>query len=180
MLKRALIGSSVAALFLGWAAGAPAQAAGTKIGFVDVQKVLVKSVAGIGAREQLEKERGSMQKDLESRRNELEKLRDDLQKKGALLSADARREKEETVERKNREARRLMEDFQKDLEKKELGVTQKILQEIQGIVERFGKQKGYLFITEKRTSGLIYGDPESDVTDEIIRLYDQEHAKLKK
>lgn len=180
MLKRALIGCVIAGLLLGWVTGAPAQAAGTKVGFVDVQKILVKSVAGIAAREQLEKERGSMQKDLEFRRTELEKLRDELQKKGALLSAEARREKEETVERKNREARRLMEDFQKDLEKKEFGLTQKILQEIQGIVERFGKQKGFLFIAEKRSSGLIYGDPESDVTDEIIKLYDQEHAKPKK
>jgi hypothetical protein len=27
---------------------------------------------------------------------------------------------------------------------------------------------------------VIYGDPESDVTDEVIKLYDQEKAKEKK
>ena len=77
-----------------------AQAAGTRIGFVDVQRVLVKSVAGLAAREQLEKEKATMQKDVDSRRTEVDKLRDELEKKGLVLSADAKREKEEALQRR--------------------------------------------------------------------------------
>jgi outer membrane protein len=144
-------------------------------------------VAGIAAREQLEKERGGMQKDVQSRQSELEKLREELEKKGPLLSADARKEKQETLERKVRDFRRVTDDFQKDLESKNAGLTQKILQDVQGVVERYGKQKGYLLllVVEKRGGSLsnpfiIYGDPEADVTDEIIKLYDQEQTKVKK
>ena len=158
----------------------PADAAGTKIGFVDVQKILVRSVSGVAARERLEKERGAMQKDIDTRRVELEKLKEELDKRGALLSAEARRERQETLERKARDFRRLGDDFQKDLEKKEMELTQKLFQDIQGVVERFGKQKGYLFIVERRAAGMMYGDPESDVTDEIIKVYDQEQTKAKK
>ena len=180
MFTRWFIGCVAAGFVFFLAGGLPADAAGTKIGFVDVQKILVRSVAGIAAREQLEKERGNMQKDIQSRQTELEKLKDELDKKGTLLSVDARRDKQDTLERKARDFRRIADDFQKDLEKKEMGFTQKILQDLQGVVERFGKQKGYLFIVEKRSSGLIYGDPEADVTDEIIKAYDQEQAKAKK
>lgn len=170
------VGTVMVALLL--AAGV--EAAGTKIAFVDVQKVLVRSVAGVGAREQLEREKVTMQKDVDTRRAEVEKLRDELDKKGLVLSADAKREKEETLQRKVRDLRRLVDDFQKELERKEQGLTQRILQELSGLIERFGKDRGYLLILEKRGASVIYGDAEADVTEEIIKVYDQEKAKEKK
>src|SRR6266487_4909255 len=72
----------------------------TRVGFVDIQRVLARSAAGMAAREQLEKEKAAMQKQVDSQRAELEKMRDDLEKKGQLLSTDARREKQELLERK--------------------------------------------------------------------------------
>ena len=168
-----LVGFLVAAAVL---AGS-AEAAGSKIAFVDVQKVLVRSVAGVGAREQLEREKTTMQKDVDTRRAEVEKLRDDLEKKGLVLSADSKREKEETLQRKVRDLRRVVDDFQKELEKKEQGLTQRILQELSGVIEQLGKERGYLLILEKRGASVIYGDAEADITEEIIKTYDQMKAK---
>jgi outer membrane protein len=121
-----------------------------------------------------------MQKDVDTRRAEVEKLREELDKKGLVLSADAKREKEETLQRKVRDLRRLVDDFQKELERKEQGLTQRILQDLSGLIERFGKDRGYLLILEKRGASVIYGDAEADVTEEIIKVYDQEKAKEKK
>ncbi len=157
-----------------------ADAAATRIGYVDVQKVLVRSVAGAAAREQLEKEKAGMQKDVDVRRAEVDKLRDELDKKGLVLSADAKREKEETLQRKVRDLRRLAEDLEKELQKKEQQATQKILQEITVLIEKLGKERGYLLIVERRSAGVIYGDAEADVTDEVIKAYDQQKALEKK
>ncbi|HLF94749.1 MAG TPA: OmpH family outer membrane protein [Planctomycetota bacterium] len=156
------------------------EAAGTRIGYVDVQKVIVRSVAGVAAREQLEREKGTMQKDVDVRKIEVEKLRDELEKKGLLLSADSKREKEETFQRKVRDLRRLAEDLEKELQKKEQGLTQRILQELTTVIERLGKERGYLLIVERRSGGVIYGDAEADITDEIIKVYDLEKSKEKK
>jgi outer membrane protein len=156
--------------------GAGAEAA-SKIGFVDVQKILVRSVAGVAAREQLEREKSNMQKDVDTRRAEVEKLREELEKKGLVLSPEAKREKEETLQRKVRDLRRLVDDFQKELEKKEQGATGKILQELTGVIEQIGKEKGYLMILEKRGASVIYGDIEADITEDIIKVYDQMKAK---
>ena len=171
-----LVGFLVAAAVL---AGS-AEAAGSKIAFVDVQKVLVRSVAGVAAREQLEREKAAMQKDVDTRRAEVEKLREELEKKGLVLSADAKREKEETLQRKVRDLRRVVDDFQKELERKEQGLTQRILQDLTGVIERVGKERGYLLILEKRGASVIYGDGDADITEEIIKVYDQEKAKEKK
>jgi outer membrane protein len=156
--------------------GAGAEAA-SKIGFVDVQKVLVRSVAGVAAREQLEREKAAMQKDVDTRRVEVDKLREELEKKGLVLSPEAKREKDETLQRKVRDLRRLVDDFQKELEKKEQGATGRILQELTGVIEQIGKERGYLLIIEKRGASVIYGDVEADITEDIIKLYDQMKAK---
>ncbi|MBI4610695.1 MAG: OmpH family outer membrane protein [Candidatus Rokubacteria bacterium] len=165
------------ALLLGASAAAQSP---SRIGYVDVQRILARSSAGVAAREQIERDKASMQKDVDGKRTELEKLRDELDKKGLLLSPEARKEKQETLERKARDLRRLIDDYQKELEKKEQGLLQKVLQELSGIIERYGKQRGYLIIVEKRGAGVVYGASEADLTDEIIKAYDQEAGRAKK
>ena len=76
-----------------------------------------------------------------------------------------------------RDARRLQEDMEKELQRKEQQMVGRIGQEVVGVVERMGKERGFLMILEKRGASVIYGDPEADVTDEVIKLYDQEKAK---
>jgi outer membrane protein len=170
-------------------APAPAPAAATaaattpgssKIGYIDVQRVLARSAAGVAAREQLEKERAGIQKDMDGRRQELEKLREDLEKKGPLLTADARREKQEQFERKRRDAARAADDFQKELEKREATLLQKVLQEVGGVIEKVGKERNYYMIVEKRNAGVLYAATDADITDEVIRAYDREAGSKKK
>jgi outer membrane protein len=156
--------------------GQQAPPAGPRIAFIDLQRVLVRSAAGVAAREQLEKERAGMQKEIDARRQEIEKLREELDKKGALLTADARREKEELLDRKRRDATRMADDFQRELAKKEQQLGSRVLQELSGVIERVGKQRGYFLIVERRGAGILYSAPEADLTDEIIRVYDQESA----
>ena len=163
------------------AAPAPAPATiTTKIGYIDVQRVLARSAAGVAAREQLEKERGAIQKDMDGRRQELEKLRDEIEKKGPLMSADARREKQEQFDRKRRDAARAADDYQKELEKKEGQLLQKVLQEVGGIIEKVGKEKNYYMIVEKRNAGVLYAANDADLTDEVIRAYDRDAGGKKK
>ena len=162
-------------------APAPAAAAAPtgiqRIAFIDVQRVLARSAAGVAAREQLEREKAGMQKEMDGKRQELEKLRDEIEKKGALLTPDARRDKQELFERKRRDAARLADDFQKELEKKESGLLQKVLQDVSGVIEQVAKERNFYLVIEKRGGGVIYGAADADLTDEIIRQFDRQAPK---
>jgi outer membrane protein len=175
----------VAALLAGGAARAQAPpatpAAASRIAFVDLQRVLVRSQAGVAAREQLEREKAQMEKEISNRQQEIDKLREDLEKKGSLLTAEARREREEALERKRRDGARVTDDFRRDLARKEQQLLVRLQQDLVGVIEKLGKQKGYYMIVERRGAGVLYAAPEADLTDEIIRAYDQESgAKGKK
>ena len=151
-----------------------------RVGYVDLQRILARSQAGIQAREQLEKEKVGMQKQLDGHKVELDKLRDELEKKGQLLSADARRDKQDQLERKLRDAQRLAGDLEKELQKKEQNMGAKILRELEGVFTKVGKEKGYAIILERRQAGVVYGAPEADVTEEVIKAFDDETRKAKK
>ena len=69
--------------------------------------------------------------------------------------------------------------YQKELEKKEAQLLQKVLQEVSGIIERVGKEKNYYMIVEKRNAGVLYAAADADLTDEIIRAYDLDGGKKK-
>jgi len=152
----------------------------TRIGYVDLQRILARSQAGVQARELLEKDKVGMQKQLDGQKAELDKLRDELEKKGQLLSADARRDKQDQLERKLRDAQRLAGDLEKELQKKEQNMGTKILRELEGVFTKVGKEKGYALIFERRQAGVVYGAPEVDVTEEVIKAFDDETRKAKK
>jgi len=182
-LRSALILGAAALVAAGAAAWAqaPAPGAAVRVALIDVQRVLARSVAGVAAREQLERERATMQREMDAKRKELETLRDELEKKGPLMTAEARRERQDSFERKRRDAARLADDFQKELEKKEQQLLQKVLQNLSGIIERIGKERGYHMIVERRGAMVLYASTEADLTDEVIRAYDQQAgAKGKK
>ena len=181
---------SISALFLAgllagmWldATGSSAQTntVASRVGFVDIQRVLARSAAGMAAREQLEKEKAVMQKQVDGQRVELEKMKDDLEKKGQLLSADARREKQDLLERKVRDARRLVDDLQNTLQKKEEAMLGKVLQDVSGLVQKVGKDKGFTIVLERQRSSILYASADADLTDDVIRAFDEETKKGKK
>ena len=166
--------------WLGIEAASAQTANGTRVGFVDIQRVLARSAAGMAAREQLEKEKAVMQKQVDEQRAELEQLRDEIEKKGQLLSADARREKQELMERKVRDARRLVDDLQNTLQKKEEAMLGKVLQDLGGLIQKVSKEKGYQLVLERQRSSVLYAAAEADLTEDVIRAYDDENKKGKK
>jgi outer membrane protein len=167
-------------LGLGTTAASAQTANGTRVGFVDIQRVLARSAAGMAAREQLEKEKAVMQKQVDGQRAELEQLRDEIEKKGQLLSAEARREKQELLERKVRDARRLVDDLQASLQKKEEAMLGKVLQDLGGLIQRVSKDKGFTLVLERQRSSILYASAEADITEDVIRAYDDETKKGKK
>jgi len=156
---------------------APAAPTPTRVGFVDIQRVLARSVAGLAAREQLEKEKAAMQKQVDAQRVELERMRDELEKKGQLLSAEARREKQDLLERKVRDARRLVDDLQATLQKKEEALLAKVLQDVSGLIQKVGKEKGFSLVLERQRSSVLYAAADVDLTDDVIHAYDDETKK---
>ena len=146
-----------------------------RIGVVDMQAVITQSTKGQRARAQLQSESEAKQKDMNAREEEVRKLQADLERQKAVLSPAALREKEENVQRKVREIRRIAEDGNRDLQKREAELVGEIQRDALQVITEYGKEKGYSLVLE-RSAGVWYVGERADLTKDII---DRFNAKTK-
>jgi outer membrane protein len=151
-----------------------------KIGFVDLVKALNESEAGKKAKADLEFLIKSKQVTIDEKGKVIEKGKNDLEKQASVLSPDARKSKEEELERLIREYQRLVSDSQSEVKKKESEVTGDILKDIRVIVQKIGQDEAYTLILENAEGQILYSIKEIDLTDSVIKKHNELKAKAKK
>ncbi len=150
-----------------------------KVGVVDLYRVLNESEEGKKAVNELQSMFDSRQKNLEEKQKKIQNLKDEYEKKRAVLSEEARKSKEDEIERLGRELQRTAADYQVEIQKKQNEITQSMLKDIRQIINDFAKKEGYSLILEKVEQIVIYSTPEVDITDKIIALFNQKTAGQK-
>jgi len=146
-----------------------ANAAELKVGVVDVFKALNESEQGKKAKVELESLIKSKQTVLEDRGKTLEKLKADIEKQSALISADARKAKQDDFERQMRDYQRIASDSQAEVKKKENDLTGEILKELREIILKVSKDGNYTLVLEKAQA--LYALDSIDITDSVIKAY---------
>lgn len=154
-------------------------AAESKLGTVDMQKILMLSDSGKDAKEQLAIRAAKYEAEKNLKEDELKKLKGELEKQSVLLSESARTAKEKDYQQKLKEYQRFLKDAQDDLQAKNDEFTNKIIDEIVKVVQEFGKKSGYTFIFVKNES-MIYLDDRIDLTDELLKQFNAARKAAKK
>ncbi len=152
----------------------PVMAEVQKIGYVDLQKALNLSAAGKVAKEKIKTKVQSYDVDVQQRQEELKKLKEDLEKQALLLSDEARNAKEREYQQKVKDYQRFTKDIQETLQQTDADLTRKILESLLKVVQDVGKNKGYTMVLEKTESSIVYADESIDMTDEVIKAFDQQ------
>ena len=151
----------------------PALAVEQKIGYVDLQKALNLSAAGKEAKEKIKTKVQSYDADVKARQEELKKLKEDLEKQAMLLSEEARNAKERDYQQKVKDYQRFTKDIQESLQQTDADLTRKILESLLKVVQDVGKKQGYTLVLEKTESSIVYADESIDISDEVIKAFDQ-------
>ncbi|MBI5682797.1 MAG: OmpH family outer membrane protein [Deltaproteobacteria bacterium] len=155
-------------------------AAEMKIAYVNLQKALNESTAGKDAKAEMADEIKKRQDDVNAKQEELKKLKEELEKKGAVLSKEVREQKETEFQRKSQEFQRFFIQSEEALRKKEQESVRDIIKELEEIVRKMAKDKGYTYVLEKVEGGIIHGPAESDLTEEVVKIYNKQYKKEKK
>lgn len=151
-----------------------------KIGCIDLQRALNESETGKKAKSDLESLIKSKQSIIDEKGKTIEKLKGELEKQASVLSAEARKGKEDELEKLLREYQRLVQDSQAEVKKKEIELTDAIIKDIREIVEKIGEEEGYTIIIENAEGVLLYSNKSIDLTDTVIKKYNESKTKPKK
>jgi len=144
---------------------------GLKIGVVDVQKVMQTAKAAKAAQTTLEKELLSAQKTLAAKGEEIKAMEEKLKNSSPQLSPKERQEKQDKLSAVTRDYKRLDSDLGEEFQRKVAQSNQSLLGEIREVINKLRKQDHYTLIFDNGT--LLSHDDAVDVTEQIIRMYDQ-------
>lgn len=161
----------IAALFVVLLLAAPALAE-VKIGFVDLQKALNMSKAGVAAKQEIGNQMKKYEAEFRAKQDALRKQKEELEKQAVLLSDDAKAQKERDFQQNLKELQRFQKDVKDEMQGKDTEFTNRILNEMLEVLQGIGKEGGYTMIVEKKEGAVIYADDSIDLTDELIKAYD--------
>lgn len=148
-----------------------------KIGYVDVQRALNEVEDGREAKAKLKKEFDEKQRVLDERQEELRVMKEDLDKQGALLTAEAKQDKLNDLQRRMLELQQMYFNMQRDLQSREGEMTKGIFERMNRVLNTIAEEENYSIILERNESSILYARGYMDLTNELIRKY---NALLKK
>ncbi len=144
-----------------------------KIGYVDLNKALNESEQGKEAIRTLEKLVKAKQAIIDEKGREIEKLNEEILKQASILTPGTKKEKENQREKLMRDYQRMIKDSQEEIQKKQAEFMQKILTDLKKIGNKIGKEQGYIAIFEVADSGILYMPKNLDLTEEVIKRFNE-------
>lgn len=166
------------ALFLAGAVKAGAEERQLKIGFVDLQQALNESEMGKKAKSELESLIREKQTQINEKVGERDKLKEEIEKQASVMSEEARKEKTGKLEDIEKAVERLISDSNEEVQKRQREREVKILKDIDAIIEKIAVDEKFSAIFPADVS--IYYDDKLDVTERIIKKYNESGSKAEK
>jgi outer membrane protein len=150
---------------------AAAVRADIKIGYVDVQRALNEVEDGRDAKAKLKKEFDDKQRMLDEKQEELRVIKEDIDKQSGLLTPEAKQEKLNDLQKKMLELQQMYMNMQKDLQEREGQVTKGIFERMNRVLNQIAEEENYGLILERNESSILYARGHMDLTNEVIRKY---------
>lgn len=154
---------------------APAWGQELKVGFVTIQKAISQSTRGKDARASFRADLKDKEAALSKEKAAIEKQQKDLEKQAVLMKASERARAQRRLQLRVRDWERKMRDVREELGLREREITQEILKDLQKIIAEVGKTGKFTMILER--GQLLYIDRGTDITDEVIKLYNERYQK---
>jgi outer membrane protein len=150
---------------------ASAQAAGSKVGVINLQRALLETADLKKASAELESKYKPRQEALAKVEQELNDIQVQLQSTQGKLSPTAEAELNSRGRRKQNERDRLTEDLQADVERERSDILQRAGTRMNEIIKKLADEKGLDMVVDSTTT--LYFRPAIELTEDAIKAYDK-------
>ena len=170
----ALLGACLVGTVAVQAQAAPAAAA-TKVGAIDVRGAIVTTAEGKQASAELQSKFAPRQTELENLNKQINDIRQRLQAGANTLSPDEQARLTRQGEGLARQLERKQTEYQQDVNDEQGEVVDRIGRKMVDVLNRYARENGFVavFDSSAQNSPLIFKSEQIDITQDIVRLYDQ-------
>jgi outer membrane protein len=157
-----------------WAQGA-ASAAPAKVGVINVQVAITSTAEGKQAAAELQSKFAPRQAELETMRKDMDDLQTRLRTGQTTLSDDEKARLARQGDQLNRSYQRKQQEAQDDFNDEQQDVVTRIGRKMVAILDKYSKENGYAVIldTSAQQTPVVFAANQIDVTQDIIRLFDE-------
>jgi len=171
-MKKFLVSLAVAAL----AVPTFAQSAPARVAVIDVNKVLMSSTLGKTAYERLKK----MQDERVARANKMNDdaaaLEKDINEKKLTLSEEKLADLTKQLSDRKIAIQRFAQDADREVGESRDKELQALEVKIKPVIDQVGKEMGLAAIFNKFESGLVYASDAIDITDMVVKRFNEQNA----
>jgi len=152
-------------------------AAPVKVGMINVQVAITATAEGKQAAAELQSQFAPRQSELDNMRKQIEDIQTRLRTNANTLSDDEKNRLAGDGERLTRIYQRKQQESQDDFNEAQREIVDKIGRKMIVILDKYSADSGYaiIFDTSAQNTPVIYAANQIDITQDIIRLYDQSY-----
>jgi outer membrane protein len=161
-----------------WAqSNAAAQSSPGRVGVISVQAAIQSTAEGKQAAAELQSQFAPRQTELDNLRKQIEDLQTRLRTTSNTLSDEEKARLAREGDQLTRTYQRKQQDSQDDYTEAEREIVDRIGRKMIDVLDKYSTDNGYSVIldTSAQNTPVIYAAKTTDVTQDIIRLYDQNY-----
>ena len=160
-----------------WAQGTAAagSAASDKVGVINIRQAIVTTAEGKLASAELQSQFAPRQTELENLNKQINDMRQRLQAAQGKLSPDEEARLTKEGQRLAAQLERKQTEYQEDVNASQGDVIDRIGRKMVDVLDRYSRENGYSIVldTSAQNTPILYASSKTDVTQDIVRLYDQ-------
>ena len=159
-------------------AQAPAAAgsiASGKVGVISIRQAIVTTAEGKLASAELQSQFASRQNEIENLNKQINDLQQRLQAGANKLSPEEEARLRQQGQRLAQRLDRMNTEYNEDLNAAQADVIDRIGRKMVDVLDRYSRENGYVMVLDSsaQSTPILYASTQIDVTQDIIRLYDQ-------
>jgi outer membrane protein len=154
-------------------AQAAAPAGPPRMAVIDFRSAITSTAEGRQVSAELQSQFASRQGELESITKQMEDIQQRAKATERTTSDDERARMQRQYQRLQQQLQRKQEEFQQDLNDAQEDAFKRMGAKMQEVVARYARENGYGVVMDPSQAGVVYYSNTLDVTQDMIRLYDQ-------
>jgi outer membrane protein len=154
---------------------AAGSAANGKVGVINVRQAIVSTAEGKQASAELQSQFSARQNELEALNKQVRDLQQRLQAGQTTLSDEEKQRLQVQGQRLSAQLERKQNEMQEDVNAAQADVVDRIGRKMMDVLDRYARENGYVAVLDSsaQNSPILYASNNIDMTQEVIKLYDQ-------
>jgi outer membrane protein len=160
-----------------WAQAPAAAGSATagKLGVISIRQAIVTTAEGKLASAELQSQFASRQNEIENVNKQINDLQQRLQASANKLSQEEEARLRQQGQRLAQRLDRMNTEYQEDVNAAQADVIDRIGRKMVDVLDRYARENGYVVVLDSsaQSTPILYASTQIDVTQDIVRLYDQ-------